>query len=103
MSDPAPAMFEWLALHAHAVPISGTRPLTRACLDWSERVPHVAGRIDRATPMTRSPEDGDSGDSGSDQTGAPDNEPCHPGGLEPAATGPPDGDRRGPDEKKDRP
>lgn len=46
--EPAPALFAWLADHRHAVPIAGRRPLTRACLDWSERVPHVAGRIGAA-------------------------------------------------------
>lgn len=48
--EPAPALFDWLAAHDHAVPIAdgSRRPLTRACLDWSERVPHVAGRIGAA-------------------------------------------------------
>jgi len=43
--EPAPALFAWLTDHGHDVPVAGRRPLTRACLDWSERVPHVAGRI----------------------------------------------------------
>lgn len=46
--EPAPALFTWLADHGHAVAIAGRRPLTRACLDWSERVPHVAGRVGAA-------------------------------------------------------
>ena len=46
--EPAPELFAWLADHRHAVPVAGRRPLTRACLDWSERVPHVAGRIGAA-------------------------------------------------------
>lgn len=46
--EPAPALFEWLAAHDHPVPITARRPLSRACLDWSERVPHVAGRIGTA-------------------------------------------------------
>ncbi len=47
--EPTPALFEWLAGLGHPVAIDGSsRPLTRACLDWSERVPHVAGRIGAA-------------------------------------------------------
>ena len=47
--EPAPPLFAWLAAHDHAVPIAGPRrPLTRACGDWSERVPPVAGRIGAA-------------------------------------------------------
>lgn len=47
--EPAPALFTWLAERDHPVPITGERrPLSRACLDWSERVPHVAGRIGAA-------------------------------------------------------
>lgn len=46
--EPAPELLTWLAAHGHPVPIAGRRPLTRACLDWSERVPHVAGRIGAA-------------------------------------------------------
>ncbi len=47
--EPAPALFTWLAAHHHPVPIEGhRRPLSRSCLDWSERVPHVAGRIGTA-------------------------------------------------------
>lgn len=36
---PTPALFEWLADHARpfAVDDRSRRPLTRACLDWSER------------------------------------------------------------------
>jgi DNA-binding transcriptional ArsR family regulator len=43
----APALDDWLASHDVAVPES-RRPLALACLDWSERVPHVAGRIGAA-------------------------------------------------------
>ena len=47
--EPAPALFAWLAQLGRPVAITGSRrPLTRACLDWSERVPHVAGRIGAA-------------------------------------------------------
>jgi DNA-binding transcriptional ArsR family regulator len=46
--EPAPGMFAWLAAHDHPVSIAGRRPLSRSCLDWSERVPHVAGRIGAA-------------------------------------------------------
>jgi hypothetical protein len=46
--EPAPPLFDWLAAHGEPVPIAARRPLTRACLDWSERVPHVAGRIGAA-------------------------------------------------------
>lgn len=47
--EPAPALFTWLAAHDHPVVIAGhRRPLSRSCLDWSERVPHVAGRIGAA-------------------------------------------------------
>lgn len=47
--EPAPPLFAWLAVHGHPVEIGGhRRPLSRSCLDWSERVPHVAGRIGAA-------------------------------------------------------
>lgn len=46
--EPAPALFEWLAAHGHPVTIPGRRPLSRACVDWTERTPHVAGRIGAA-------------------------------------------------------
>ncbi|HLL20668.1 MAG TPA: helix-turn-helix transcriptional regulator, partial [Kofleriaceae bacterium] len=46
--EPAPALFAWLAERGHAVELRGRRPLSRACLDWTERVPHVAGRIGSA-------------------------------------------------------
>ena len=46
--EPAPPLFEWLAAHGQPVLVAGRRPLTRACLDWSERTPHVAGRIGAA-------------------------------------------------------
>ncbi len=46
--EPSPELFRWLAAHGHAVEIAGRRPLSRSCLDWTERVPHVAGRIGAA-------------------------------------------------------
>ena len=46
--EPAPSLFAWLADHGHPVDIRGRRPLSRACIDWTERVPHVAGRIGAA-------------------------------------------------------
>ncbi|HEY0254065.1 MAG TPA: helix-turn-helix transcriptional regulator [Kofleriaceae bacterium] len=45
--EPAPELLAWLADHGHAVAES-KRPLSRACLDWTERVPHVAGRVGAA-------------------------------------------------------
>lgn len=46
----APALFDWLAGHGHPVPEvpRSQRPLARACLDWTERVPHLAGRTGAA-------------------------------------------------------
>jgi DNA-binding transcriptional ArsR family regulator len=46
----APALLDWLAGQGHPLAdLPATRrPLTRACLDWSERVPHLAGRIGAA-------------------------------------------------------
>lgn len=46
--EPAPELFRWLADHGRAVEIAGRRPLSRSCVDWTERVPHVAGRIGAA-------------------------------------------------------
>ncbi|NVB84414.1 MAG: helix-turn-helix transcriptional regulator [Kofleriaceae bacterium] len=46
--EPAPPLFRWLADHGQPVEIGGRRPLSRSCLDWTERVPHVAGRIGAA-------------------------------------------------------
>jgi DNA-binding transcriptional ArsR family regulator len=46
----APALLAWLSDHGHRLtgdPRS-RRPLTRSCLDWSERTPHLAGRIGAA-------------------------------------------------------
>jgi DNA-binding transcriptional ArsR family regulator len=47
---PAPALLTWLADHGHPLPDDPRtrRPLARACLDWSERTPHVAGRLGAA-------------------------------------------------------
>ena len=46
----APGLLGWLADHGHALSDEprSRRPLARACLDWSERVPHLAGRIGAA-------------------------------------------------------
>jgi len=46
----APALLGWLADHGRALADEprSRRPLVRACLDWSERTPHVAGRVGAA-------------------------------------------------------
>jgi len=46
----APELLAWLADHGHplADPPHTRRPLARACLDWSERTPHLAGRTGAA-------------------------------------------------------
>jgi len=36
------------AVGIHAEQLTGRRPLTRACLDWTERRPHVAGQVGAA-------------------------------------------------------
>jgi DNA-binding transcriptional ArsR family regulator len=36
------------AIGIHAPQLTGRRPLTRACLDWTERRPHVAGQVGAA-------------------------------------------------------
>jgi DNA-binding transcriptional ArsR family regulator len=36
------------ALGIHAEQLAGRRPITRACLDWTERRPHVAGQVGAA-------------------------------------------------------
>src|SRR5205809_185854 len=36
------------AIGIHAEQLTGRRPLTRACLDWTERRPHVAGQVGAA-------------------------------------------------------
>jgi len=46
--EPAPALFTWLAGHGHPISDDPRRPLTRACVDWTERVPHIAGRTGAA-------------------------------------------------------
>jgi DNA-binding transcriptional ArsR family regulator len=45
-----PALLGWLADHGRALAEEprSRRPMVRACLDWSERTPHVAGRIGAA-------------------------------------------------------
>jgi len=42
--DPEPLT----AIGIHAAQLTGRRPLTRACLDWTERRPHVAGQVGAA-------------------------------------------------------
>jgi len=46
--EPASALLAWLASHGHAVATDSRRPLSRACIDWTERVPHLAGRTGAA-------------------------------------------------------
>jgi DNA-binding transcriptional ArsR family regulator len=46
--EPAPALLEWLAERGHPVAIGNRRPLSRRCIDWTERVPHLAGRVGAA-------------------------------------------------------
>jgi len=36
------------AIGIHAAQLTGRRPMTRACLDWTERRPHVAGQVGAA-------------------------------------------------------
>lgn len=47
---PAPALLTWLADRGHPLTDDppSRRPLARACLDWSERTPHLAGRVGAA-------------------------------------------------------
>jgi DNA-binding transcriptional ArsR family regulator len=47
---PAPALLAWLAGHGQPLVDEprARRPLARACLDWSERTPHLAGRLGAA-------------------------------------------------------
>jgi DNA-binding transcriptional ArsR family regulator len=42
--DPEPLT----AIGIHGEQLEGRRPLTRACLDWTERRPHVAGQVGAA-------------------------------------------------------
>jgi DNA-binding transcriptional ArsR family regulator len=44
LADPGP----FAALGVDVGAIGGRRPLTRACLDWSERLPHLAGGLGAA-------------------------------------------------------
>jgi hypothetical protein len=46
--EPASPLLGWLARHGHPVSDDRKRPLSRACLDWTERAPHVAGRVGAA-------------------------------------------------------
>ncbi|HEU4732458.1 MAG TPA: metalloregulator ArsR/SmtB family transcription factor [Kofleriaceae bacterium] len=45
-----PGLLAWLADHGHPLADEppSRRPLARACLDWSERTPHLAGRAGAA-------------------------------------------------------
>jgi DNA-binding transcriptional ArsR family regulator len=45
--EPASPLLDWLHARGQTVGDRG-RPLSRACLDWSERVPHVAGQVGAA-------------------------------------------------------
>ncbi|MBB4933948.1 DNA-binding transcriptional ArsR family regulator [Lipingzhangella halophila] len=38
-----PAGLEWMATHLDGPVPAGRRPLSRTCLDWTERRPHLAG------------------------------------------------------------
>jgi DNA-binding transcriptional ArsR family regulator len=46
--EPSSALLAWLARHGHPVSDDERRPLSRACVDWTERTPHVAGRVGAA-------------------------------------------------------
>jgi DNA-binding transcriptional ArsR family regulator len=46
--EPASALLAWLADRGHPVAADPGRPLSRACVDWTERAPHVAGRVGAA-------------------------------------------------------
>jgi DNA-binding transcriptional ArsR family regulator len=43
-----PAGVTWLARTGITVPTGSRRPLVRACLDWTERRPHLAGAVGAA-------------------------------------------------------
>ncbi|WP_426958011.1 ArsR/SmtB family transcription factor [Muricoccus radiodurans] len=43
-----PSGADFLASLGVVIPTSGTRPVCRPCLDWSERRPHLAGRLGAA-------------------------------------------------------
>jgi DNA-binding transcriptional ArsR family regulator len=43
--EPSSALLAWLAQHGHPVADDARRPLSRACVDWTERTHHVAGRV----------------------------------------------------------
>lgn len=46
--EPSTQLLEWLAAHGHPVSETRSRPLARACVDWTEREPHLAGRAGAA-------------------------------------------------------
>jgi hypothetical protein len=43
--EPSARLLAWLAGHGHPVADDRARPLSRACVDWTEREPHLAGRV----------------------------------------------------------
>jgi DNA-binding transcriptional ArsR family regulator len=44
--EPSARLLAWLADHGHPVAEEArARPLSRACVDWTERSPHLAGRV----------------------------------------------------------
>ena len=46
--EPSSRMLAWLAAHGHPVAEDRKRPLSPACVDWTEREPHLAGRVGAA-------------------------------------------------------
>jgi hypothetical protein len=46
--EPASVFLDWLAARGYPVAADARRPLSRACLDGTERVPHLAGRAGTA-------------------------------------------------------
>ncbi|HEY0191810.1 MAG TPA: winged helix-turn-helix domain-containing protein [Kofleriaceae bacterium] len=46
--EPATPLFDWLESHGQPIERAAIRPLSRACLDWTERTPHLAGRAGAA-------------------------------------------------------
>lgn len=47
LRDPDPDVFDRLGVDVGAL-TCGRRPVTRSCLDWSERLPHLAGGLGAA-------------------------------------------------------
>jgi DNA-binding transcriptional ArsR family regulator len=50
--EPSLALLAWLDERGHPIAGDARRPLSRACLDWTERVPHLAGRVGAALAAT---------------------------------------------------